>query len=162
MSTLPEPDTTADDLSPERRQDLLELAEFIGLDDAAEGLRGDMRTERILPRLKRALDLIGLPISTGPDTPGVVVTLLGTAAASWQAGSVAVEWRPSAALITLDDEADAGDPVDHFTRSVYETLDTALAATLRKAGLHVLIDSQFGGVIIADTRPVDHLNSLGL
>ncbi|MGW4806429.1 hypothetical protein [Kitasatospora sp. NPDC004272] len=158
------PGTTTDEqpgLGPERRQELLELADFLGMTDEAEGMRGDMRTERILPRLKRALDLVGLPVSTTPDTPGIVVTLMGKASAGWPSGSVAVSWRPGADLTALDDEAEIGDPADRFARAVDQTLDVALAAILRNAGLRVLTDSQFSGVIIADTRPADDLEALG-
>ncbi|MFE5583121.1 hypothetical protein [Kitasatospora sp. NPDC056531] len=116
---------------------LLELAEFLGLGKETEALRGDLRTERILPRLKRALDLLGLPISTGHGVPGIAVTLLERAIAGWPAGSVAVEWRPGASLIALDDEADAGDAVDRFTRGVVTSVEEALGAVLRRSGLRV-------------------------
>ncbi|MEU4301919.1 hypothetical protein [Kitasatospora aureofaciens] len=160
MSTIP--DTDDPDLSPERRQDLLELAEFLGLQEEAEGLRGDMRTEQILPRLKRALDLAGLPISTGTGTPGVTVTLLPTASVGWPAGSLAVEWRVGADLDALDQDADAGDPVDSFARTVTEGMEAALAAILRKAGLRIITDSQFGGAIVAGVMPAKGTDTLGL
>ncbi|MGW2542595.1 hypothetical protein ACWC5I_17385 [Kitasatospora sp. NPDC001574] len=161
--TSPQP-APADDvlLAPKSRAALLDLAKFMGMSGEADALRGDLRTERILPRLKRVLGLLGLPISTGRGVPGIVVTLLPSAAASWPAGSVAVEWRPSAELTALEDDCDLGDAVDHFTRSAGESLETALTAILRKSGLHVIIDSQFRGVIVADTRPVDHLEALQL
>jgi hypothetical protein len=154
-------DSTSDgaSLRSERRNDLLELAEFLGLDAEADELRGDARTERILPRLDRALRLAGLPISTGG--PGVTVTLL-PAAAGWPAGSVAVEWNVGADLDALGQDAIAGDTVDRFTRSIVTSMEAALGAILRQAGLRILTDSQFSGVIVADTRPLDGAEVLGL
>lgn len=151
--------TGGTDLDSQRRNDLLEFAEFLGLDKEAEELRGEARTERILPRLKRALDLAGLPIGTGG--PGITVTLL-PAAAGWPAGSVAVEWSVGADLDALDQDSDVGDTVDRFTRAIATAMDAALGAILRQAGLHILTDSQFSGVIVADIRPLDGAEVLGL
>ncbi len=140
---------------------LLEFAEFLGMDEEAEQLRGDLRTERILPRLKRALDLAGLPISTGPGVPGVRV-FPGSDRDVFPAGSVRVAWNEGADLDAMIDTAEPGSPADVLCLAVTSTMDKALDTILQAAGLRTIVDSLHGSVVVADTMMFPGAEELGL
>ncbi|MFF4926113.1 hypothetical protein ACFY4B_36545 [Kitasatospora sp. NPDC001261] len=140
---------------------LLEFAEFLGLEEQAEQLRGDLRTERILPRLKRALDLAGLPISTGPGVPGVRV-FPGPADDAFPAGSLRVAWQEGADLDAMIDTAEPGSPADVLCQAVTSTMDKALDTILQAAGLRTIVDSLDGFVVVAGTTTLPGAEELGL
>lgn len=161
MST-PGTTTPGRSAEPDRRPEMIELAEHLGLREEAESLRGDLRTEQFLPRLQRALELAGLPASTGPGNPGIVFTPVGDFGVGFPAGSVAVEWRVGSALEALYDESETGDPADRLVRTVTGGIDNALRQILRQCGLRILTDTQFTGVIVAGLAAVDGADTLGL
>ncbi|MFD9597139.1 hypothetical protein ACFWA9_30905 [Kitasatospora sp. NPDC059973] len=144
-------------LEPRR---LLEFAEFLGMDEEAEQLRGDLRTERILPRLKRALDLAGLPVSPGAGVPGVRV--MAERSAGFPAGAVRVAWNEGADLDAMIDTAAPGSPADVMCQVVTSTMDKALDIILQAAGLRTIVDSLHGSVVVADTTTFPEGRELGL
>ncbi|MFG2918381.1 hypothetical protein ACGF0D_36545 [Kitasatospora sp. NPDC048298] len=140
---------------------VLELAEFLGMDEETEQLRGDLRTERILSRLKRALDLAGLPISTGPGAPGVRV-LPGWDNDIYPAGSVRVAWNEGADLDAMIETAKPDSPADILCQAVTSAMDRALDTILQAAGLRTIVDSLDGFVVVADTMTIPGAEELGL
>jgi hypothetical protein len=139
----------------------LEFAEFLSMDEEAEQLRGDLRAERILPRLKRALHLAGLPISTGPGVPGVRV-FRGPGDDIFPAGSVRVAWNEGADLDAVIETAKPGSPADVLCQAVTSTMDKALDTILQAAGLRTIVDSLHGFVVVADTMTFPGADELGL
>ena len=103
------------DLDSQRRNDLLEFAEFLGLDKEAEELRGEARTERILPRLKRALDLAGLPIGTGG--PGITTPCASSSSSTTSIARPGHCERPPAVPAARADHRSAGDLPPRHTKT---------------------------------------------
>ncbi|MFJ5921455.1 hypothetical protein ACIQF6_02485 [Kitasatospora sp. NPDC092948] len=139
----------------------LELAELIGTDEAAEQLRGDLRTKRILSRLQRALELAGLPISTGPGVSGVQI-LPCLDSDSYPAGSVRIAWNEGTDLDAMIETAEPGSPADLLCQVVTSTMDKAVDTILQAAGLRTIVDSLEGFVVVAGTTANAGAEELGL
>jgi hypothetical protein len=159
-----EPTDPDDGLDAARTDQLLDLADHLGLDKEAAELRAARRQVRCVERITRICELAGLPFSTDGN-PGVVLRPAqeaDPAASAYFAGAVAVSWQVSQELDDVGTEAKAGEEPAELWSVLHHAMELMLATLLQQGGCSTVLDSLAGDLIVRGVSDPEGLDPLYL
>ncbi|MEU3466130.1 hypothetical protein ABZ721_40135 [Streptomyces sp. NPDC006733] len=152
----------AEPIEPADRARLLELTEWMGMDEESRELRAEISQHECVERVTRICRLAGLPLSQDGG-PGLVITpvrdpdpviqaYLGTGVTVW--------WQVPPELDRASDEARSGDAADQLSRAITFGMQTLLADVLETGGCRTVRDSLQGDLVVRQVTPPAHTDTL--
>jgi hypothetical protein len=131
-------------------QQLLELADAMGMREESAALRADLSQHDCALRVLRICQLAGLPISTdgGPGIALRPVHDMDPAEQAFLGTGVTVIWRVSRELDQASDEVAPGNAADHLETAIHHGMQAMLTTVLQEGGCHTVLDSLRGDLVV--------------
>jgi hypothetical protein len=148
---MPEP--THEESGPGSRQfteSLLEMADFLGMDEEASAMRADLSQVECARRVLRICQLAGLPVSVDGG-PGIEIAAVRSADPATQAflgTGVSVRWHVGPELDRASENAKPGEESDLLFQVIVAGMDTMLATVLEQGGCRTTRDSLHGPLVV--------------
>jgi hypothetical protein len=141
---------------------LLEFADWMGMDQEAGELRADIRERESVERIVRICQLAGFPLSKD-GSAGIVIRPVREPNPDLQGyfrGAVTVSWQVGPELDEAADNALVDEEPSKLWSTIHSAMETMLAAVLQQGDCSTVIDSLQGDLIVRGAAQHEHVSPL--